>query len=247
VAVSFFGNYILQAGTTSIGLNPPSSTASGDLEIIWIANKLSGVTPTTSGTWTSLGSVVVGTGTDGVGTGPIRMTAWWHELTAAATTSTLTITGGNVALCGGGVFRKAGGEVWAAPNMTNGSDTSSGTGFISTGAANFNAVTGDIIYSAGALTANTTLSARSITATGLTLTVTGIDSGGSATGNAIFVWTDRAAVTAGTQSAAAATTATSAASTTGGSLLFRVGLSTARAARPVQLVERSALTRASVW
>lgn len=226
MAVSWFGNYILQPGSTGpTDMTPPASTAAGDLEIMWVASKLAGGnTPTLTGTWDSLGSSNVGTGADGAGTGQIKLTSWWHILSAAATTSTVNLTSGNVFTGGGSVWRKSAGETWAAPVVTPGTDTSSGTGFSAPGAVNFGAKTGDFIYSAGATTANVTLSARSITATGLTLTVTGIDSGGTTTGNDLFVWTDRAQVTAGTQSGVATTTGTTSAATTGGSLLFKVGL-----------------------
>lgn len=227
MAVAWFGNYILQPGTSGpTTMNPPASTAAGDQEILWVSSKLaSGNTPTLSvATWNPLGSFVVGTGADGAGTGQIRLTAWWRELTAAAGTTDVSLASGNVFTAGGSVWRKSAGERWAAPRVTPGTDTSSGTGFSAPGADNFTAITGDFIYSVGSTTANTTLSTRSITAAGLTLTVTGIDSGGTANGNDLFCWTDRAQVTAGTQTGVATTTGTTAASTTGGSLLFRIAL-----------------------
>lgn len=226
MAVAWFGAYTLQPGTTGpTTMTPPASTAAGDLEILWAASKLAtGNVPTLSvSTWLPLLSVNVGTGADGAGTGLVKLTCWWRELLAASTNTDVSLASGNVFTAGGSVWRKSAGERWASPVATSGSDTSSGTGFSAAG-ANLFAVTGDFIYSVGCFTANTTLPGRGITATGLTLTVTGIDSGGTANGNDMFVWTDRAQVTAGTETGGATTTGTAGAATTGGSLLFRVAL-----------------------
>jgi hypothetical protein len=224
VAVTWFNNYVLQAGTVGpTALNPPASTAAGDLEVLWCANKLSSAVPTLdSTTWSLLGSQVVGTGSDGVDTGPIRITAWWRILTGTSTTTNLSLSGGSAFIAGGGVFRKAAGDPPWHVAIDWGSDTSSGTGFTATMATGLQAVSGDFVYSAGAFSANTTISTRSITTTGLTATVTGIDSGGNASGNHLFVWTDRAAGTAGTLTAPSATTATAGVATTGGAINVRV-------------------------
>ena len=224
MAISYLNQYGLQAGTTSIGLTPPASTAAGDLDLIWIANKNSSVTPTNpAGGWTLLGQQAVGTGADGAGTGLIMLSVWSRILAGAATGTTVTITGANCAMGGGMVYRKAGGDPAWGPTISFGSDTSSGTGFSATVSSNLLVAVGDYLLSVGCFTAQTTLPGRNMTIPGVTNTLTGINSGGTANGNDMFVWTDHTVSTAGTQSAASTTTGTAGVATTGGALQVRVG------------------------
>lgn len=226
MAISYLNQYTLQGGTTSLTMIPPASSAAGDLDIIFVANKNSSVTPTNpSGGWTLLGQQAVGTGSDGVGTGQIMLTAWYRVLTGVSTSTSITITGANRSLGGGMIYRKAGGDPAWNPQISFGSDTSSGTSFTATVAANLGLAVGDYMLSVGVFTLNTTLPGRNQTIPGVTFTITGINSGGGATGNQIFLWTDHSVSSAGTQSGASATTATAGAATTGGAFNIRVGLS----------------------
>jgi hypothetical protein len=226
VAITYHNQYGLQPGTTSLTMVPPASTAAGDMVILYVTNKLSGVTPATPTNFTLIGSGVVGTGADGAGVGQLRLTAWYRILPGAASNSTITITGGNSASGGGMVYRKGGSDTWAAPTVLFGSDTSSGTGFSASMSAQAGYAVGNWLLSVGTTSANTSLSARGITLPGCTVTYTGINSGGTNNGNDCFLWTDHEVVTAGAQSGVGVTTGTTAASTTGGAAQVRVALAT---------------------
>lgn len=246
MAVSFVGFSVLQAGTAAaVTVSAPSGTpAAGDYQIVFMASKLSGLIPPTPTGFNLLDTAVVGTGADGAGTGPIRLTAWGKELTGAAAGVSVSNPGGNVFNAGSCCFRKASTEFW---NVTVGfgSDTSSGTSF-SAVVPNMFAVTGDHFYYFDAVTLNTTRSADSMTATGCTLAaITGVQSGGTASGNQMFTNEARTNVTAGSQTGTATCTATHAAATTGGSLLIRA--SVAPKPRPTPRMVRQAVSRAAIW
>jgi hypothetical protein len=226
VAITYHNQYGLQPGTTSLTMVPPASTAAGDMVILYVTNKLSGVTPATPTNFTLIGTGVVGTGADGAGTGQLRLTAWYRILPGAASNSTITITSGNSATGGGMVYRKGGSDTWAVPTVLFGSDTSSGTGFSAAMSAQAGYAVGNWLLSVGTTSANTSLSARGITLPGCTVTYTGINSGGTNNGNDCFLWTDHEVVTAGAQSGVGVTTGTTAASTTGGAAQVRVALAT---------------------
>jgi len=226
------GGYGLQGGTTALTMVPPSGTSVGDLEILWVANKNSSVDPTdpsggSSGTWVRRGSFEVGTGADGVGTGKIRLTVWSRILIAANSNTSITITAANRSLGGGQVYHLTGAGTWATPTVEFGSDTdSSTTTFAAVMASDLGALVDDYTLSIGAFTANTTLNGRTLTVPNWSHSrLDGIDSGGGATGNQIFVWTDQRVGMIGSQSGAATTGATSGVGTTGGAVNIRIGLS----------------------
>lgn len=233
MAITSVGAYGLQPGTTSVTMVPPGGSAAGDRAIIALASKLSGTTPgTPTGGFTLIGSAVVGTGADGAGTGPILLSFWYLDLAGAAGNSTITVTGGNVINGGGHIFRKGAGESWSTPpTVLFGSDTTSGTPFAAVASAQDGYTVGDVDYSFAAITrTGVTLSARTMAVPGCTITVTGIDSGGTANGNDLFVWSDRSLVTAGSQSGAASTTATLSLASTGGAGHVRIALSSGTSA-----------------
>src|SRR5690349_10713890 len=129
MAVSFVGFSTLQAGSAAaVTVAPPASAAAGDIWFLFMASKLSTTVPQVPSGFSLVDSAIVGTGTDGVGTGPIRLSCWSQQLTAAAASTNVSNTGGNVFLAGGPVFRKAAGETWNC-SVNFGSDTSSGTAF----------------------------------------------------------------------------------------------------------------------
>jgi hypothetical protein len=243
MAVSFVGFSTLQAGSAAaVAVTPPASTLAGDIQMLFMASKLSSTIPQVPTGFSLMDSAVVGTGTDGVGTGPIRLSCWSKELAAAGASVNVSNTGGNVFLAGGCAFRKAAGEYWNC-SVNFGSDTSSGTAF-SAAVPNMGLITGDFLYYFGAVTANTTRSVDSITATGATLAaITGTQSGGTATGNAMYSWEARTNVTAGQQTGTATATATHAAATTGGILVIRASV----AQKPVRQIRHQALNRSSVF
>lgn len=230
----WLAEYALQGGTTGLTMVPPSGTAAGDLEIIWVLNKNSSVDPTdpsggAAGTWARIpsGSAEVGTGGDGVGTGRIRITGWWRILATASTSTSITITGANRSLGGGMVYHLTGAGSWATPTASFGSDTdSSTTAFIALMAADLAAAVDEYVLSIGAFTAATALNGRSLTIPNSTQSrYDQINSTGGSVGNEIFTWTDQRVGMVGTQSGASTTGATSGVGTTGGAMQIRIGLS----------------------
>lgn len=225
MALSFVAGSVLQVGTTSLAIAAPTGTAIGDLQIIHMVNKLSSVVPTTPAGWDLVDSQVVGTGSDGVGTGPIRMTVFARIWSITPTSTTITITGGNVANGAAKTYRRASTDPNFQVNAMFGSDTSSGTGFATTQSAVQGFTVNDQVFAYGAVTANTTRSTDSVTVPGCTLAaVTQIESGGTATGNALYNWSSRTNVTAGSQTGAATTSATLAAASTGGAVVVRISI-----------------------
>lgn len=219
--ISFLAEMGLQGGNTIFW---PGTQAVGDMAIAVVANKLSSSSPTTPSGWTALTPAVVGTGTDGVGTGPILVSAFYMELVTASPADVNFTFTPNVVLCCGTIYRKSGGT-WAVPTSTTGSDTSTGTGFSATG-SDLAVAAGDFVTAFSASTANTGITGgRSVSIAGWTVTDTGLNSGGTATGNALFVWTDYLSVTSGSGSAVPTAAATHAASTSGGSIFVKVSLS----------------------
>lgn len=236
MAITYHNQYSLQGGTTGLTMIPPASTAAGDLDIIYVADKNSSVNPTNpSGGWNLLGQQAVGTGSDGVGTGLVNLTAWWRILTGASTNTSITITGANRSLGGGMVYRKASTDVWATPAISFGSDTSSGTAFSAPMATNLGVLVGEWLLSVGVFTNIVALNGRDQGIPGMTFTSTGINSAGGATGNQIFIFTDHTQPSAGAQSGVSTTIATGGAAVTGGALNIRIGLAPTFAAFGVPL------------
>jgi hypothetical protein len=230
MAITPVGSHALQPGTSSVVMVPPAGSASGDREFLALSSKLSTSPPATPTGFTQVGQGVVGTGANGAGTGPLLVTVWARDLTGAAGNTTISIPSGNAATAGGIIVRKGAGEAWPPlaqlpPAVLLGSDTTSGTPFAAAMAAQAGYAAGDICWSFATTSANSTNpSARAISIPGCTLTVTGIDSGGTPNGNDLFVWTDRALVTAGAQTGAGSTTATLAVASTGGAAHVRINL-----------------------
>lgn len=225
----------LQGGTTGLTMIPPTSSL-GDLQIIWVANKNSSVDPTdpsggTGGTWIRRSTREVGTGADGVGTGKIRLTAWWRVLSGTDGNTSITITGANRSIGGGTVYHLTGAGTWATPTITFGEDTdSSTTTFSAIMDDNLVTAVDEYLYSVGAFTDAVALNGRSLTIPGSTQSrYDQIDSAGGVVGNKIFVWTDQRVGMVGTQSGAATTGATSGVGTTGGAMQIRIGLATGTA------------------
>jgi hypothetical protein len=228
MAITSLGAYALQPGTSSATLVPPGSSAAADMSVIFAVNKLSTNVPADPSGYTPIDSQIIGTGSDGAGTGPLRITAWFRILTAAAANVAISVPSGNALTAGGQIYRKSAGETWAIPTMRTGSDTTSGTGFSASMASQQGIQINDWVYSIGATSANSTNpSARVISIPGCTSTVAGINSGGTANGNDLFVWTDHDQITAGAQSGVGVTSGTLAVASTGGAAQIRVALANA--------------------
>lgn len=221
------GHHALQQGTTGLTFTPPAGSAAGDLEVLVVFDKLVATLPTSpppagsSGTWILHGQQAVGTGADGAGVGQILCSVWKRVLTAASGNTTVSIPSGDSAMGGGTIFHKLAGDPAWNLKVSFGTDSSSGTGFSATVAVNLDIKVGEFVVSFGAFTAQTTLPGRGLTLPGVTSTLTGIDSGGTANGNDMFVWRDMRQSTAGTQSGAGTTTATAGVATTGGCVHYQ--------------------------
>lgn len=221
---TFVGQYALQGGTTGVTMVPPVGTQALDRAIIWTDNKLSSVTPATPAGWTLIGSVTVGTGADGVDTGPIRQTFWELDAAGALGTTAITLTGALNTLGGGMVYRPGAGEVFVPSTILSASDTSLDTSFVATMPSNHGFKVGDWCISVAALTNTNTNSGRAINIPGCSPASTPINSNSQSTGNHQYILTDHVQITSGTQSAAANTTVTAGTATTGGATHVRVSV-----------------------
>jgi hypothetical protein len=215
------------AGTTSLAPAVPTGTinTSNDVAFICIANKLSSATPSTPSGWTSVGSVTVGTGTDGVGTGLVRLTIFFIQVPAGFTAPTVSIASGNSAIGTMIALRPATGSVIQFADLvtTSGSDTTSGTAYSATGAADVGFAPGDYALLLTGLTVNTT-----VTAVGGTISFGGATPGaintrtlGTANGNDIGFSLNYVNIASGTSSSAPTSIFTLAGASTGGTLWVR--------------------------
>jgi hypothetical protein len=147
---------------------------------------------------------------------------------------TVAVPSGNSGTGGSKTYRKAGGDPDFIVNASFGSDTTSGTAFATTQDVDQGFVTGDQVFIHGCTTTNTTRSGEGATVPGCTIAaVTGIESGGSATGNDQYAWTYRTNVTAGSQTGPATTSATLAAASTGGAVVVRISIAAAPLLQPI--------------
>jgi hypothetical protein len=211
-------------GTTSVTPGAPASLADGDYEIIIVQNKPDTVTPTTPTDWTLIGTVAGGSGASGNSTGASRVTMFGREKTAAwSAQPAITVTSGTSALAIAVRLTKTLG-FWVDPVATSGADSTNGTGFSVTMAANPGITSGDFLFVYGGVGDDgSAWSAETITATGLTVgtvteraepkTTQGGDVGGA-------LWT--ASPTAGTASAAPVVGATLSTSQSGPAILVRL-------------------------
>lgn len=223
MGITFVNPHALQAGTTGLTMIPPAAAA-GDIEILWTANKPSTADPTDPAGFQRLGSNVVGTGTTGPGTGPLRLTTWWRELTGTPGNTAITDSSATIIFGGGMIYRRAAAEVWNVPVALWGSDTAEDTTFSAAVSGNASCQSGDWLVAVGVFTLNTGLPGRGITLPGCTAAYTAINSGGQSFGNGLFMWTDHEQITGGTQTAPGVTIGSSSAATTGGTLQIKVAL-----------------------
>ncbi len=83
----------VQSGNASVGIGAPAGMAAGDLDVIYLTVKPSTATVATPTGWTVQVSDVVGTGTQGVDTGPQRIVVFSQEATGAGSSVTLSFSG----------------------------------------------------------------------------------------------------------------------------------------------------------
>lgn len=226
MAVSFVAASAFVQGTTSVAPTWPAGAATGDRALIVVCDKPDTSTPATPAGWTlpTGGSVVVGTGTQGVGTGLVRLTIFEQVVgatpPASGTAVTVSIPSGNAATAGICLYRKASTATWAALALSSGSDTTSATTFSATGGAMSGWSSGDMLLALLGVTANTSVASEALTLTGVTLGATARQFGSAtATGNALRMNVAGAPVTsAGPTTGTPTATATFGAASTGGAL-----------------------------
>jgi hypothetical protein len=201
----------------------PAGTASGDRVYIVCASKPSGTAITGDSGWTSLSASVLG--------GTIRVTVLARTYDGVWTMPTLAVVGTTTTGAIGAsavTYRPDSGYEVTGESVTTGTDTTSGTGFSATGAANLSIAAGDALLALTGVSPTTadgviTATTPTLTATSATLgTVTERADAGSANGADSSVKIHEALVTAGTSSAAPVHALTLSAASTGGTVFVRV-------------------------
>lgn len=227
MAVGWVGFGVQSLGTGSRTATYPTGLEAGDVAVLLYASKLSTSTqPDLSGSgWTQLDSQVVGTGSDGEGTGQIRLTAYTRECDGTEDGTTFSVNTSptaNVAAVTVFGFRPSSGYALAF-STAYGSDTSSDTSFSVTASGNLGETAGDQMVALVAVTENTTLTGTSWDPPGATYggdTREVYTSG--AGGNNLRFTVERADSITGTASGATVFSGTLGAASTGGALFVRV-------------------------
>jgi hypothetical protein len=89
-------------GTTTVTTGTfVAAPTTGDLAYCYAVNKPSSTAPPAPAGWTQISSVVVGTGVDGVGTGPVRITVWHQIVSGTFTSPTVTNSGTGAVIAAG--------------------------------------------------------------------------------------------------------------------------------------------------
>lgn len=242
------------SGTTTLTPAVPAGTSdvSNDAAFLCLVNKLSSVTPTTPTNWSLVGTATVGTGSDGVGTGLVRITVFFIAVPSGFTAPTVAITSGNVVIGTMITVRpQARFRIVAANlNQSSGSDTTSGTAFVATTATDVGLDGGDYCIIISGFTTNTTVSAigGTISFGGATVGAINTRTLGSATGNAVGFSANYVTVTGGPSSAVEHADFTLAGASTGGSMYVRVREElNPDAFLPAGTAWMTAIPRASLW
>jgi hypothetical protein len=230
VALVFLADSDPVAGATSA--TPAAVVATlqeGDHAFIPVSFKRPGsATLATPADWAEIASATVGTGAAGEGAGPIGVRVYYRKVPSGGLTlPTLTLGGvttGSVVQAGLIVYR---GDLGAASELayavTSGSDTSEGTDWSVTGAANIGLTAGDALLCLGAITGptatNITAGTVALIVPGTTpdpLTVSNPYSTSSGTGDNVRSVAYRTTIGGGAESAPPQMTATLGNSGTGG-------------------------------
>lgn len=219
MAVSFIAAGAVAVSTTTTIIPAIPAHLAGDMLVIGWAIKPDTATLSAEAGWTTPanGEAAGGGGTTGVDTGPTRAKVYTREATAAGTTVTLDCVSPNVHWAVALVFRKAVGETWDVA-AANGIDTTVGTPFTAVMGTNPGLTAGDHAAVFGCIPTDVTtpaqFSAETLTASGMTATVTELAEPDSTSGNDIGGLVCRATVDTGTASVAPTFTATAGGTTT---------------------------------
>lgn len=196
------------AGSTTCAPAIPATPAAGDLMIAYVGTKPYNTTIGTPAGWTAIANTNITNGTvaNNTDVGSVHIASFYRYWQSGDAAPSISITTGNVALCVIHRYRPTGGYTLDTPVGTNGIDTSSGTGYSATMAADPGITTGDMMSHFTTIAGNNaTFATPTITATGATIgTVTEnpATEGTTATGLDLESSAATATCTAGTSSAA---------------------------------------------
>lgn len=218
------------AALTGTGPNGAYTRQAGDRAYIYVVNKAATITPATPAGWTSVASVSVGTGSNGVNTGPVRVTVFRFTLTnSTLTIPTITVASGSTTVAGLLLMRPGSAADTISEAFTSGSDTTSGTGWSVTGAANPGFTTDDYCIMINGMTANAsgleTDATIALSVPGCTVDATDkgelTDSQGSA-GNHVQLVAAYFVITGGTATGVPVYSSTLTLANTGGAIFLRL-------------------------
>lgn len=168
MAIVFTNTNTATSGTTSLTAAAPASLNADSVSILTVTNKPFSATPTTPAGWELVATATNGSTASGLDTGSVRTSTYIRRGSYGSTP--ITVTGADS--CGQSIvhYKKSGvSEIWAVHAFTTGGDSTDGANYSATGAANVNAVAGDVILACTAVNSDAgTPSADDITATGLT-------------------------------------------------------------------------------
>jgi hypothetical protein len=192
MAISIGGIGAVASSTTSTLSVAYPANQDKDTLLLFVTNKPQNVTPATPTGWTLVASNIVGTGTQGAGTGQVRLSVYKRYVSGTALTGnvSVSITSVNVSL---GVivgYRSPNGEITASVvGGTPPSDTTSGTGYAVTTASAVSAAVGDWLVAHTGTAGNVTATQAGWTpgnaTTGPIGTIVERVDAGASTGNAI--------------------------------------------------------------
>lgn len=235
-------------GSTTVTPGLAAGMATGDGIVVVIVTKPSTATIAVPANWTLIGTNTGGAGTDGVGTGPTRVGAYFREKTAAwSSPPAFTVTSGNSTAAASYRFTKSAAAIWDTFNRNSSyNGTTAGTALNNT-PATLDLMPGDYICTALSNHDDApTWSAESYSASGITFgtltefadniaTTTGNDVGGAFWG---------APITAGTGTVGIQQLATASAASTGAIVMVRLRELYPRKSR---LVSNVALQHSHTW
>ncbi len=224
MAVSFVSvGSPVQSLSNSPGVAAPSGTAAGDLDVLFgtVKPDTATATPTAGQGWIVQIDAVVGTGAQGVDTGAQRVYMWTRELTAAAGTIDVNLSGQNTSVHVRHAYRKPTDKVWDVAVGGAGSDTTSATSFAATAPTAVPITADDLLALLASTAGDVSHSGQAVTASGATITATERSDTPSTTGNDIGLMTLTATLT-GSSTAAMGLTSTLSGAQTGGAAFLRV-------------------------
>lgn len=238
-----------QSNTTATVSYTVSSRQTGDLHLMFLSYKREG-TPTFSGVsgWTEIGRLGVGTGSDGVDTGLVKLVILARtELTGTDSSPTgVGLTGSTSASDGWQAWivtyrASVSTETIQVAWCGGGSDTSSGTGFSATSSISADLTDGDQIISFSGVTTDAgTFSSRTLSSSAGTLGTQNSLTGSATTdGNDHYSGITDRAVTTGASGVTFTQAITLGSASTGGSIFIVI--------RAVQICSPTAISSAEVF